>query len=112
MSRHRLALLFPVGDDLVRLADTVQHLELLLAHLAHLVSGGAQVFAGVEFFGLLGEDLADGGRHDHAVVGVHVDFADAVLLYGHVDLLFGDAHGVFHLSAVLVDHVSDLSWDG
>src|SRR4051812_17982535 len=102
---------FPVLDDGLVLAGAVEDVELALDHLGDGFAGGAEVVAGVELGGLGGEDFADLGSHGEAEVGVDVDLADAVLLDGHGDLVLGDALGVGHGAAVLVDQVDELLGD-
>jgi len=69
-----------------------------------LSRAGAQVLAGVELGGLLGEDLANGSGHGQTRVGVDVDLANGA--GGSLaELLFGDTYGVGELTAILVDDV-------
>ena len=76
-------------------------------HLLHRLAGGLQVVARVELLRRLGEDLADRAGDGQAVVGVHVDLADAVL-DAALDLLDRHAAGRLQLAAVLVDDVLQL----
>ena len=70
-------------------------------------AGGLEIGAGIEALGVLVKVLADGGSHCKAQVGIDVDLAD-----GHgsglAQHLFGDADGVGHLAAVLVDDADEL----
>ena len=65
-------------------------------------TGGAEVLAGIEFFGLVVEDLADGSGHGQTAVGVDVDFANS-RLGSFTELIFTDTDGVFQFAAVFVD---------
>src|SRR3954468_16155082 len=65
--------------DLGGLAGGVEFLQALLAELGHRLHGGLQILARVELARVLGQHLADLAGHRHAVVGVDVDLAHAVL---------------------------------
>ncbi len=86
-------------------------MQLALDHGDDGFAGGSEVVAGVELGGFGGEDFADFGGHGEAEIGVDVDFADAVFLHGHGDLVFGDAFGVGHGAAVFVDAVDKFLGD-
>jgi hypothetical protein len=73
-------------------------------HFFHGFTRGLHVIARVESLGLFYEHLADRAGHSHAVVGVDVDLADAVLDTA-LDLFHGNAERRTHLSAVLIDDV-------
>ena len=88
---------FAVGTEHV---DDLVHVELL-----HFVTGGAAVFAGIEFAGFLGKDLADGCGHCKTAVGVDIDLADSALA-GLTKLLFGNTHCIGKFAAILVDDVN------
>ena len=72
--------------------------------LLHGFAGGLQVVARIELLGRLGKDLADGAGDGQAIVGVDVDFADAVA-DAELNLLDRHAPGFLELAAVLVDDV-------
>lgn len=76
-------------------AGGAQHL-LALVHVKslQLVACRAEVFAGIEFRGLVHEDFANGGSHRQTAVGVDVDFAYGRSC-GSTQLFFGDTYGVF-----------------
>ncbi len=76
--------------------------DLVLDHVLDGGAAGTEVVAGVKCAGLLAEGAANGGGHGHADVGVDVDLADGQR-GGLAELLLGNADGVGHLSAVLVD---------
>lgn len=78
--------------------------DLVLVELLHVVAGRAEIFAGVEFLGVLGEGLAHGGGHGQTRVRVDVDLAD-VHLGSLAELLFGDTDCVGELATELVDGV-------
>ena len=73
-------------------------------------AGRAEPVARVELLGLLGEELTNRAGHGEAAVGVDVDFADAVL-DAVLNLLDGNAEGVGHLAAELVDDVNEFLRD-
>ena len=73
-------------------------------YLLHGFAGGLHVVARVELLGLGPEDLADCAGHGEAVVGVDVDFADAVA-DAELNLFDRHAPGFLQLAAVLVDDV-------
>src|SRR5699024_2275830 len=85
--------------------------QLVLDQLLDVGAGGLQVLAGVELVGVLVEELADGAGHGQAQVGVNVDLAHGAA-GGLTKLLLGDANGVGHLAAVLVDHLHILLGHG
>ena len=72
--------------------------------LLHGVAGGLHVVARIELLGLGPQNLADGAGDGEAVVGVDVDFANAVL-DAELDLFDGHAPGLLQLAAVLVHDV-------
>ena len=58
---------------------TENFLVLADIELFEFVAGRTKILAGVEFFGLFVEDLADGSGHGKTAVGVDVDFANRTL---------------------------------
>ena len=56
-------------------------------------TGRAEVFARIEFFGVLGEDLADAGGQGQAQVGINIDLG-ATGAAGDFDVGLGHAGGV------------------
>ena len=76
--------------------------DLVLDHFLHVGAGIAEVLARVKVRRILGEVFSDGGREGDAQVGVDVDLADGKR-GGLFELGFGDADGVGHGTAVLVD---------
>ena len=76
----------------------------MLVKLCHKVTCGAAVFAGIEFAGLLIEDLADGSGECKTAVGVDVNLADCAL--GCLaERLLGDTYRIGQLATVGVDDV-------
>ena len=66
-------------------------------------ASGAEEFAGIEFFGVLGENFADSGGHRKAKISVDVYFG-AANAAGDFDVGFGDAGGIgAHCAAIFVD---------
>src|SRR5216683_6830800 len=65
--------------DLARLTGGIEFLQPLLAEFRHRFHRRLEIFARIEFAWILVEYLADLARHRHAVVGVDIDLADAVL---------------------------------
>ena len=93
---------------LLQFVVRAQHIhDLVDVELLHIVAGRAEVLAGVELGGFLGEGLADGGGHGQAAVRVDVDLADGAL-GGLAELLLGDAHGGFQATTIGVDGVNFL----
>ncbi len=90
--------------DLGGLAGGAEFLEALAADGFHRVHGGLQIFARIELGRLFGEQLADRAGDGHAVVGVDVDLAHA-MLDAALDLFDRHAPGLRHLPAILVDDV-------
>src|SRR5712664_42198 len=88
--------------DLARLTGGIEFLQPLLAEFRHRFHRRLGMFARIEFAGILVEHLADLARHRHAVVGVDVDLADAVL-DDALDLGNRKAQGRLHLAAIGVD---------
>ena len=76
----------------------------------HRGAGGFEVVAGVKVALLGRQQFADGAGHREAVVGVDVDLADAVL-DAFLDVFDGDAVGLGHFAAVLVDQVDQFFRD-
>ena len=85
----------------------------VLAHVQLLegFAGGAEIFARVEFFGLVVEDLTNGGGHGETAIAVDIDLADGALR-GFAELVFADTDGVFQFAAVLVDDLHEILRDG
>src|SRR5215469_14474181 len=71
-------------------------------HLLHRFPCRLQVAARIELLGMFREHLADRTGHRQPVVGIHVDFADAIL-DAKLDFLHGHTPGRFQLAAVPVD---------
>ena len=65
-------------------------------------AGRSQIFAGIEFRGLLNEDFTDSGGHGKTAIGVDVDLADSGL-GSFTELIFTDTDGIFELSAMGID---------
>ena len=73
----------------------------------HLVTGGAEILAGIELTGLLVEYFTHGGCHCKTAVGVDVDLADCAL-GGLTKLLLGNTYCIRKLATVGVDDVNIL----
>ena len=78
--------------------------DFVLVEFLHFVASRTEVFAGVEFGGLLVEDATDGGGHGQTGVRVDVDLADSAL-GGLTKLLLRDTYSVRKLATVLVDDI-------
>src|SRR5216684_8029665 len=90
--------------DLAGLTRGVEFLQPLFAKFRHRLHRGLEIFARIEFAGILVEHLADLAGHRHPVVGVDVDLADAVL-DAALDFRNRHAPGRLHLAAIGVDDV-------
>ena len=112
VSRHGLAIGFPLGDDFVSLASGVKHFQLTLDHRDDGFTARSQIFTGVKFSRVGGEDFTDLGGQSQTQVGVDVDFADTILADSHGDLVFRNTLGVGHVAAVLVDQVDEFLGNG
>src|SRR5258708_33794651 len=65
--------------DLARLTCGIEFLQPLLAKLGHRLHRGIEVFARIEFFRIVVQNLSDLSGHRHAVVGFVVSLPDAML---------------------------------
>ena len=85
--------------------------DLVRDHVFHSLAGRLEILARVKVIGVLGEILADIACHGKTDIRVDVDLADSQL--GSLpELIFRDANGVGHISAVIVDHLDKLLRDG
>src|SRR5712671_1256197 len=67
------------ASDLARLACGIEFLQPLFAELDHRLHRRLEIFTRIEFFRIIIQDLSDLSGHRHAVVGVDIDLAHAVL---------------------------------
>ena len=82
----------------------------MLDHVADRIAGGAQLLAGIEFFGMLDEELANLSGHRQADIGIDVDLADTMLgSFG--DHVFGNTLCAGDLAAVLVAFFNEFGQD-
>ena len=79
--------------------------------LLHGFASGLEIVTGIELFGRLPEDLANGAGDGEAAVGIDVDLADAVL-NAELNFFDGDAPGFLKVTAVLVDYVLEIFGNG
>ena len=86
-------------------------LVLAFIHFGELVPGLAEVLAWVEEVWVLSEHPPDGAGHDDTAIRVDVDLADGAL-GGLSELGLWDTDGIWHVTAVLVDHLDVVLWDG
>ena len=85
--------------------------DLVGDHVLDSLTGGLQVLARIEVIGMLVEVLADVAGHSQTDIGVDIDLADSQLS-SLPQLILGDADGVGHLAAVLVDGFHIVLVDG
>src|ERR1700687_902226 len=90
--------------DLAGLACGIEFLQPLFAKPSHRLHRGFEIFARIEFLRIVVQYLSYLPGHRHAVVGVDVDLADAVL-DAALDLGNRHAPGRLHLAAIGVDDV-------
>ena len=88
------------GSDLVN--GTKHVLDLMSDHVLDGLTCGFQILTGIEMIRMLSEMLADNGCHCKTDIGVDVDLADCEFC-SMAKFFFGDADGIGHVSAVLVD---------
>ena len=77
----------------------------MLVEFLHFVTSRAEVFAGVEFTGLVVEHLAHCGSHSQTGVRVDIDFANSAL-GSLAEFLLGDTDSVGKFAAVFVNHLN------
>ena len=94
------------GDDPTKNLYTCQRVRGQYQKKDIIMSGGLEyiVIRSDPDKSTLVEELTDGTGHGKTQVGVDVDLADGKLR-GLAQLLFGNAHGIRHVAAVLVDHL-------
>ena len=80
-------------------------------HFLQLLAGRSEIFARIEFGRFVVKHFTNHRRHRQAAIAVDVDLADRALGCS-AELFFGDSDGVFQFTAIFVDFLHVLLWNG
>lgn len=90
------------------LSGTAQDADaLVLVKLFQGVTGGSEIFAGVEEMGTIGKDLANGSGDGKTTIRIDIDFTHRKA-GGFAQLVLADADGILKIATVLIDLGDDV----